>query len=323
MNGSNGTLWETRSDGRLVELFDNELDLFRSGTLRMHKQPPCRFLECQQDWYLSEGKNAWHSRQMVAKEDWKFPTSCPAHRDLSKIRTIANSTELCEKTGKRSFRSKTEADTFSVARASNNGAPLQHSYECDSCRGFHLSSMTEDQQVTLERAKSASAVTTIISPSAAQARPPAPIDNKDAQICQLSREGRSPSEIGKQFGMHHLTVVKILRQYGLWTTSHAVRTPAAPVTSIKAASDTVESIDVQIQQLLHKKKMLEDIQRLRVEMVGEKAFKISKEGEHAVLPITDLELLINHLMSLHHERTRIQVEPTAEVEACATALKVN
>lgn len=317
MLGTNGTLYEKREeDGRLVELFEDELDLLRSGTLRMHRQQPCRFAECQEIWYLSERKNAYHSRQMVAKEsegkEWKFPTSCPLHRDLSKIRHIANTTDLCSKTGKRTFKTRLDADTFATARVSNSGGPLQHSYECEDCGGFHLSSVSQEQQDAIDRAKSANDITTVITASAAQAKPaqlpvpPATPLSKDAQVCQLFREGKSVKEIGEQFEMHHLSVYKVLRQYGLvdWTTRPHKKSPVPSVTSI-TGGHTVESIEAEIQRLQQKKKMLEEAQLLRVEVVGDKAFKISKEGEHATLPITELEPLIEQLMKINFERTRI------------------
>lgn len=262
---------------------------------------------------MSERKNAYHSRQMVAKEDWRFPTSCPAHRDLSKLKTIAARSELCEKTGKRSFVSKSEADTFAAAQASNYNAPTQRSYECLDCGGFHLSSMTPEQNTHAQ------------APSLVKSTDQ-PID-KEKQICQLYREGKSTSEIGEQFQMHYLTVCKILRQHGLWTVKtghphHAVaKMPPAPVTLIKA-SDTVESLDAaeaslqaQLLAIQKKKQMLEEAQRLRVEMVGEKAFKISKEGEHATLPITELEPLIDQLMDLNLQLTKVVATETVAVGA--------
>lgn len=325
--------------GKWTELYETELTDLESSRLRIHRAPhACRFLGCEHsDWYISDRVLAYHERKRTAEPYWKMPTSCPKHRRLSKQQHLAKANNtLCPSTSKRSFDNEPEAQDYASTLASK-----QHVYNCDDCGQWHLSSLSPEQMVELEErqkqreresyigsvgkkmilaAASAPAVPApalvpkpIPAPVAAHVAAPAAavsMESKEAEACERYRRGDRVADIAADLHISTPTIYAWLRQNNV--PKRAVGRPST-LTNSPSTSPFKPPVDLDeeearalavVEEIRRKKKVLEEAKSLRVELVGGSAFRITKEGERAVLPITELEPLIEKLLTLVPESTQ-------------------
>jgi hypothetical protein len=319
---------------KMVELFDTEFVDLEAGRLRIHRAPhACRFAGCPNaDWYISDCILAYHQRKQVSDKGWKFPSSCPDHRNVSKqMFTAKNNTEICKITAKRSFRAEYDAATYASTLTTR-----QYPYNCDSCGNWHLSSLSPEQQRELEdrkaqRLRENNLGEKIVAAQAAPIKQPAPVvsapsapavvsaptgpssmtsivqakEERAAKAVDMYKGGVRVMDIVKELGVSASIIYLYLREAGISkrgpSRSSDARTPSPniPARFQPTDLDTQEAeLLRQLEEVKRKKQLLEEAKRLRVEMVGENAFRITKEGEHATLPMSELEPLIDRLMSL-------------------------
>jgi len=244
-----------------------------------------------------------------------------------------NNTEICKSTSKRLFKTEDDALTYASTLATR-----QHVYKCDSCDGWHLSSLSAEQMQELEDRKAqrvrenyvGSLGEKLVAAQAEQAKqpaqteatspvPPAPVglsapigpssmasivqakEDRSAKACDMYKRGVRVVDIAKELDVSAPIIYGYLREAGVERDQNRPSTsrPRTPARFEPVDLDTQEAdLLRQLAEIKHKKQMMEEAKKLRVEMVGENAFRITKEGEHATLPMSELEPLIDRLMSL-------------------------
>lgn len=353
-NGANGTdTLYVRKDGKLIELYDTDKPDLDAGRLRMHKAT-CRFEGCENDWYISDRKMAWHERKKKEIPTWKTPSSCPEHRKFSLLNAIysrnhdqcptgkiifANeedaekATELsatgdkkrayacdkcggfhhtslslkeyreldktihsnpvdipkCPKTGKRSFETEQQALEFEERNREQYGNPHQYAYACEDCPSWHLSSSPPGNnriaQVRLPVALETSTSLTGVGHKQGI---------ETAEVLRLRESGLTMQQIADRL---HVSVATV--SYHLRKDSKDVATPATVSKTGHQDLDVVEAeLLRQLEEIQKKKKLMEEAKRLRVEKVNPNSIRIAKEGEAAILPMSELDQLINALTAL-------------------------
>lgn len=320
---SDNMLFMKQPDGKMVELYASELIEFEAARLRIHRAPHnCRFAGCSNpDWYISDRVLSFHERKRLEVDHWKFPSSCPEHRAASKQLFIAKQNpDLCPKSKKRQFKSQQDAAEYASTLANQ-----QYAYACDDCDGWHLSSLSPEQNAELQERKqqrqrerenlnfgqkpvetAASVVSSTATLTAATSPAPvvAPAEDAETQSCRMYKDGVRVTEIAVRLGISTASIYQYLRKNRIQTKAVGRGAYKSTFTSPPAISSTVDLDEAearllqQLQDVQRKKKLMDEAKRLRVEMVNSNAFRIMKEGEHATLPMADLEPLVNMLIAL-------------------------
>jgi transposase-like protein len=133
----------------------------------------------------------------------------------------------------------------------------------------------------------------------------------------MYREGALTRDIETTLNAAAPTIYQWLKKHNVPLRSAGRSSSTKPTTShspfrAPVDLDTEEArLLAQLEEIRRKRQMLEEAKRLRVELVGTTAFRITKEGEHATLPLDELEPLIEQLMSLVPQ-TEQQTEPVLE-----------
>jgi predicted DNA-binding transcriptional regulator AlpA len=303
--------------GKMVELYATEVPELEAERLRIHKSPnSCRFPNCSNpEWYISDRVYAFHDRRSRTEPSWKFPTSCPEHRRVSKQMYISKQNpDLCPKTGKRSFYDEQSAQVFASTLPQK-----QYVYKCDQCDEWHLSSLSPEEQVQLEERQKQrdreNRPAPVITRPSTPATPTAATETSEAKACRLYREGSRVAEIATEVGASEPTIYGWLKKNGIpMRTGSGSRGPrkidiapeSSPFKPPVVDYDAEEArLTHQLEEVKRKKQMIADAKVLRVEMMGMTAFRITKEGEHATLPLAELEPLIEKLMALVPQQAEV------------------
>lgn len=276
-------------EASMVDAFSYE-DLNRTP---FHKQDAC--IWCGSAWYLSEGKLRYHQMEKTKNPRWKFPTSCPDCRKLSKSKALENRKSNCP-SNKREFDTAADADTYQRLNKEKYGGEPQHSYYCPQCHNYHLSSK---EPVTTPSSGS------LTSSLAKVAQMEMPVGKRKER-----KAGESRAEVARLLGLGHSTA-EIASRLNMTQTNvsyHKRNIEGAPSTTKPAVVDvealdaddldaTAERLRLQLEEIQRKKVRLAEAKMLRVELVNG-AIKIVKEGEHMLLPFAERDQLVQLLTQL-------------------------
>jgi hypothetical protein len=302
---------EENAQPKLVDIGPHE-DKLR---VPLHKQDPCRF--CGRVWYLSEGLLQFHRDKRQGNEHWKSPTSCPECRRLSAA-NAASRRSNCP-SSKVEFETKAEAEKYERFNREKHNSAEQYVYYCAKCHNYHMTTHkpTDTSSGALASPLGRAAASVPPAPVAAPAAPAPAGESRELAACRMYREGALTRDIETTLNAAAPTIYQWLKKHNVPLRSAGRSSSTKPTTShspfrAPVDLDTEEArLLAQLEEIRRKRQMLEEAKRLRVELVGTTAFRITKEGEHATLPLDELEPLIEQLMSLVPQ-TEQQTEPVLE-----------
>jgi biotin operon repressor len=207
-----------------------------------------------------------------------------------------NGGDKCVVTGKRTFQTKEDADTFQRANTEKYGSAAQFPYECKDCGLWHLTKLRPELQTNSGTMASGlgrlSANPVVTSATTRRAK-----GMTRELVRALKAQGKCRSEMAEELGISPFGVGYHLRKL---QSSEGMTIPSR--TSSKISAEDLDSeeaaLQAQLEAVQRRKQALIEAKQLKVGLINNNSILIQKEGERMLLPFEERERLAEMLLDL-------------------------